>query len=259
MRLMEVAADGDEMHDREDAGAPVIVLLHLAIVREHARNVRVRADALARTRADHRVDVAVGQELAQRLARLVDLYGGLPEERHDGRIAVRAGLPERALHPADFSELDAVFVLQQATDPDRGTHRVERHADAPAFEVLRRADARLAVEEDESVAEDAGREGGDGDERTLPGPETADEFRARHFRRVEFELAAHAVENVARLVVGEEGEVDAVRTNLAGIEAQHAVIEAAGECQRELPRRVGGGRSHVHVLLQTPGDRWTSR
>jgi hypothetical protein len=68
----------------------------------------------------------------------------------------------------------------------------------------------------------------------------ADEFGARHFRRVEFELAAHAVENVARLVVGEEREVDAARLNLAGIEAQHAVVEAAGERHRK--------RRHASVL-----------
>jgi hypothetical protein len=83
----------------------------------------------------------------------------------------------------------------------------------------------------------------------LAGPETADEFRARHFRRVEFELAAHAVENVARLVIGEELEIDAARLNLAGIEAQQAVIESAGKGQRQLGRR-GGGLCHIHAALQ---------
>ena len=69
------------------------------------------------------------------------------------------------------------------------------------------------------------------------------------FRRVEFELAAHAVENVARLVIGEELEVDAARLNLAGIKAQHAVIEAASEGQRQLGRCAGGlGLIHAALL-----------
>src|SRR5215475_6598529 len=115
---------------------------------------------------------------------------------------MRAGLLERALHPADAREVDAVFVPEQTADPDRCAHAVERHTDALAFQILRRADAGFAVVEDEAVAEHARGEGGKRHERTAPGAEPADEFRARHFRSVELELAAHAVENVARLVVG---------------------------------------------------------
>jgi len=98
------------------------------------------------------------------------------------------------------------------------------------------------------VPEQAGGKDRDGDERAMARPEPADEFRARHFRRVEFELAAHAVENVARLVIGEELEVDAARLNLAGIKAQHAVIEAASEGQRQLGR-CAGGLGHIHAAL----------
>src|SRR5262249_17342703 len=116
----------------------------------------------------------------------------------------------------------------------------------PAFEVLRRADAGFAVVEDETVAEHARGEGGNRHERTAAGAEPADEFRARHFRGVELELASHAVENVARLVVGKEFQIDAGRLNLSGIEAQAAVVEAAGEGHRQLA--AGGGQVHRSSL-----------
>src|SRR5215471_1238624 len=106
---------------------------------------------------------------------------------------MRAGLLERALHPADVREVDAVFVLEEAAGPDRRAHAVERHANAPAFEVLRRADAGFAIIENEAVAEDARGESGNRHERTAARAEPADEFGARHFRGVELELAAHAV------------------------------------------------------------------
>ena len=40
-----------------------------------------------------------------------------------------------------FGEIDAVVVLQDAADEDRRRHRVERNADALAFQVLRLGDA----------------------------------------------------------------------------------------------------------------------
>ena len=47
-----------------------------------------------------------------------------------------AGVIDRALHPVNFLEIDAVFVLQQPADEDRRRHGVERHADALALQIL---------------------------------------------------------------------------------------------------------------------------
>jgi hypothetical protein len=226
--LVDIATDDDEVHDREDAGAPIIVLLHLAVIGKQARDIGVRSNRLDRARTDHGIDFALGQELAERVARAIDLDVGLLEQRRHGRAAVRARPLERALHPADFRKVDAIFVLQQPTNPDRGAHGVERDADTFALEVFRRPNASLAIEENEAVPEQAGGKDRDGDERVMAGPEPADEFRARHFGRIEFELAAHAVENVAWFVIGQELEIDAAGLNLAGIEAQHAVIKTYG-------------------------------
>src|SRR5215470_15290587 len=60
----------------------------------------------------------------------------------------------------------------------------------------------------------------------------ADRLRARHLAGVEFEVLPHAVENLPRVVDGEKVEVDAVGLRLAGIECEHAVVEAARERHR---------------------------
>ena len=51
--------------------------------------------------------------------------------------------------------------------------------------------------------------------------------------------------------IGEELEIDAARLHLAGIEAQHAVIEAAGEGQRQSGRCGSGGLCYTHPALPT--------
>ena len=58
---------------------------------------------------------------------------------------------------------------------------------------------------------------------------------------VEFQPGGHAVEDVARVVVDQEIEVDAFDLHLAGVERQHAVVEPAGEGQRQLGHRSSVG------------------
>ena len=118
---------------------------------------------------------------------------------------------KRALHPVDLREIDAVFVLQHAADEDRGGLGVERHADALALEILGRLDAGFLVDRDVAVAEDARGEDRDRDERAVALGVALKRLGARHLRRVEFLAAAHAVENLARAVDGDEIEVDALR------------------------------------------------
>jgi hypothetical protein len=130
-------------------------------------------------------------------------------------------------------EVDIIFILQQAADEQRRRLGVERDADALARELLRRPD-RLAVDRDEAVTEDA--RGKDRQRNHLPaaGGVPADDLGARHFAGVEIEILPHAVEDLPRIVDGEKGEIDAFGLHLAGIERQHAVIEAAGEGHRNL-------------------------
>jgi hypothetical protein len=149
-------------------------------------------------------------------------------------MAVRAGLVHSALHPTNLSEVDAEFVVQDAIDEDGSSHRVERHADAFAFEVLGRLDAGLLVDGDETHAEGDRRENRDGDERALIAGEALGKLGKRIFCDVEFLTARHAVKDRARLIDGDEVEVDAVGLHLARVERLHPVVEAARKRKLQL-------------------------
>ena len=110
----------------------------------------------------------------------------------------------------------------------------QRHADALALEILRRLDARLAVDGDEAVAKRARGKDRDGDERALLVGEALDEFRARKLGDVELLAARHPVEDRPRLIDGDEIEIDAVDLDLAGVERLHAVVEPARERKLQL-------------------------
>src|ERR1700730_18239868 len=96
----------------------------------------VRPNAFGMFGADDGVYLASFEQIAQRLAAGVRLDVDRLEHRHDGGIAVEAGLVDGALDPFDLIEIDAEVVLHQAADEDRGGLSVERHADALAGEIL---------------------------------------------------------------------------------------------------------------------------
>jgi len=184
-------------------------------------------------RADDGLNVAALQKVAQRLAAFVRLDVDRLEHRHDRWAAVTARLVDRALHPFDLGQIDAEIVLHQAADEQRGGLGVERHADALAFQILGRFD-ELAVDHDEAVAEHPRRKRRQRRERQLLGGEAADIFGTRHLAGVELQPIGHAVENFARIVHHQEIEIDALRLNVAGVEGEHAVVEAAGERDRQI-------------------------
>src|ERR1700683_3702245 len=164
-------------------------------------------------------------------------------------MAVRSGLVHSALHPANLGEIDAEFVMQDAVDEDCGRHRVERHADAFTFEILRRLDARLLVDGDEAHAESDRGKYRYSDERAFVASESLREFGRRIFGDVEFLAAGHAVEDRARLIDGDEIEVDAIGLNLARIERLHPIVEAARKRKLQLRH----GPSVLPVLIAAYG------
>ncbi|MBI2318174.1 MAG: hypothetical protein HYU75_14550 [Betaproteobacteria bacterium] len=125
-----------------------------------------------------------------------------------------------------------MLIGQQPADEDRRRHGVDLHADAFALQVLRRPDLP-AVDEDEAVAKDPRGKHRDRDERALPGDEARDVFGTGELRSVEFDSPRHAVEDVARPVVCQELEIDALDLHFAGGERDHAIIQAAGERERQ--------------------------
>ena len=62
--------------------------------------------------AERRVDDARFDQIAERAAAGIDLDRHVLQQRQHGRLAVRAGMVHRALHPMDLLEIDAEFVLQ---------------------------------------------------------------------------------------------------------------------------------------------------
>src|SRR5262249_57327476 len=115
-----------------------------------------------------------------------------------------------------------------AAHEDRCRHGIERHTDALAGEVLGFPDLAL-VDGDIAVPEYARGKHWDRHHRAVGPHCMADEFRARHLAGVELEIGQHPVEDLARMVDGEKIEVDAVGLHLAGMQREHAVVEAAGE------------------------------
>src|SRR5712691_8891273 len=225
--LVELAANDDEVHDREDAGAPVVLLLDFPEIREQALNVRVAPDRRREARPGDRVDRPRLEQLVERSSAVVDLKRHFLEKRQGGGLAVSTRFIDRSLDPAYRGKIDAVFVLKMPANPDRRGHRIQWHPDPPALEVLGRPDPGLAVDGDEAVPERARGKNRERHERTVARRLAADEFRARHFGGVEFELAPHAVENFTRRVDGDEIQIDSLRPYLARVKRQHAVVQPA--------------------------------
>ncbi len=152
------------------------------------------------------------------------------QQRHRRRVAVTRRGVRGALHPVHGREIDTVVVLQHAALKDGRRHRVERHADALAREIRRRAHG-FPVDGDHAVPEHARRKDRQRDKRILLRVITADEFRERHLGEIEAFAAGHAVEDLARLIDHNVVEIGAVDGNFAGHERQGAVVRAAGERQ----------------------------
>src|SRR5262249_6199828 len=232
--LVELFADGDEMHDRVNLRAFVERLFELHVIREQPPDVRVAADRLGQARTQRRVGYALLDQIAHRFVRgvLLDRHG--LEQRQHGRTAVCAPGIHCPLNPMDLPEIDAVFVLEQPIDVDGRGHGEQRDAHALALKVLGRLDAGLAVDGNEAVAKRPGRKTRNGDERALLAGEALHEFRARKLGDIEFLAARHPVEDRSRLIDGDEIEVDALGLHLAGVERLHAVVEPARERKLQL-------------------------
>jgi hypothetical protein len=108
---------------------------------------------------------------------LVDLNG--PQQRRRVRPAVPARFLYGALHPSDGCEIHIELMHEMTARPDRRGLGIERQPDAPAFEILRRADAAPRIDEDVAVSKDARGKHRQRDERTIAAAHQADEFGRR--------------------------------------------------------------------------------
>src|SRR3954453_18296541 len=105
-------------------------------------------------RADERIDLAACQQRRQGGAGVL-LDCRRSQQRQRVRLAVRTARLDRALQPADSTEVDAELMSEVPARPDGRGLGVERQTNAPALEVLRRTNAGGRVDEDVAVAENA--------------------------------------------------------------------------------------------------------
>src|SRR5262245_9707134 len=179
---------------------------------------------------DH-IDLVMGQELAERATLGIMRDLDWLEQRWRARLAMPAGMIDGAFGPAHGGEVDIVVVGENATDPDRRRHGVERNADTLAGDVLGRTNAGLAVDVDVAVAEHPRREHRQRHEGVVAARKPTDVFGAGKFRGVELLLATHAIEQVAWRVDRDEVEIDILDFDISGPQRLGAVVEAAGKRQ----------------------------
>jgi hypothetical protein len=146
---------------------------------------------------------------------------------------VRAWLLDGALHPFHLGEIDAEIVLQMAADHHGRGLRIQPYADAFAFHIFRRADARVAIDEDEPVTKSPRRKNRQRDETVVAGIDHAHVFGDRQLGAIEIPTANEPVENLARCFDGDVIERDSLGLDFAGAQRLGAIVSPAGEGQRQ--------------------------
>src|SRR5215813_14220804 len=106
--------------------------------------------------------------------------------KFDLRALLAAWLFEAAAPPGDVARLDAVFVLENAPDPDIRRHLVFGQSDRPALEILRALDAAVSADIDAAVAEQPRHERWNGDVMRFSARRRCHVAAHRNFADVEF-------------------------------------------------------------------------
>jgi hypothetical protein len=87
----------------------------------------------------------------------------------------------------------------------------------------------VGVHSYEAVSEGSRREDGDSDEVSFSCCVPTDVFREGHLRTVELVSASHAIEDISRMVLDDEVEVDPLRPNLSAPEGFHTVVKTTSK------------------------------
>ena len=136
MPLVQVAADGDQVHDREDFSRFVEFAFEGAIIREQARDIGMAAEHLGLAGADQRVDPPAASSCASDAPlAFCSITTGLSSGGACGLPCV----PVSSTAPwtqRNGIKIDAELMGQETTRPDRRRLGVERQTDALAFKVL---------------------------------------------------------------------------------------------------------------------------
>jgi hypothetical protein len=143
-------------------------------------------------------------------------------------------------HPLDFVEIDAVFVTQNAANPQRGGLCVRANTDLPAFDIFRIEMAEVEVVA-RAVMLEAARDRRRQQHIRLAVRLRLQERDNREFARVEPVFAHHRLEAVVRRRRPTEVEVDDVRAHAAIFHCLRDGIVGQVRAQR---RHASKGRCH---------------
>ena len=182
-------------------------------------------------RADHRVEFAfcqhVGEGAVVRDRREVDV--GWQLER---RALLASCLLDAACAPVDVGGFHAIFVLQDAADPDVGGDLVLGQADGLAFQVSRRFDAAVGAYVDARMPEQARNERGHTDVGVLAARSHQGVAGHRHLGDVELLVLEGTVEGLFRFD-RDSGDFAALDRRTAVEDRTGAVVITDGEADFE--------------------------
>ncbi len=229
MLLRQRPAHADQMHDRENLGALVVVL------RSRHRIAEQPADVLRRNRGrprrDKAVDITLGEQFRDRLALRRTVHPHTLGQL-DGDLLRPAGMLDAAADPVHVLWLDAEVVLQDGARPDVSGELVLRHADLLALQILRLLDA-VGAHIDRGVAEHPRHKRRHANVRTVFRRGLHREARQRALADVEVLVAERAEEDFLRIEL-HENRIDAVDLHRAVDQRAIAVIVADCDGQVEL-------------------------
>ena len=233
MGAMNVLAHHHRVHDREDAGAAVIVLLDVLVVGKQPGNAR-RAVEEARgdIEREQRIELAGVEHLFQRLpgGKKVE-PDALRQIQRDQRRLDEAVEP--AHEPVHVLGSHAVVVLQHAAHEHEPGRAPLRGADPPALEVLRRLDAGVGADIDAGVAEDLRERHRHRHERALAAALERRVGGERELRDLELLVVQHALERLAR-AQDPDVEIDAFGFHPTVDQRAGAIVVPAGERELEV-------------------------
>ncbi len=233
---IDILAHHRRMHDRENAGAAVIILLYLVVVRKQARYAR-RAPLEHRRNVDRKqgVELAALQHLLQRLIPRQKLnFDFLRQLQRNQRPLCRSRQP--ADEPLHILQLHAVLVLQHAVHEDRGgrTELGGSHPFSP--QILRPPDAPIGSYINTRMAEDFRQRYGHRDERAGAATFEAYVRAKRQLGNLELFLLQHPGKDLAR-AHDLDLQIDAFGLDTAVDKRTGAVVVPACESKFELRHR----------------------
>ena len=244
MCLGQGAPDRQHMHDRKQAGAFVPVFLSGAIIGKQARDARIAETEAGRLAGRNECrDLPAVEHLRQGL---IVGNGRHPDfgRKIGGKFRLASALFQSAGAPVDIGRRNPIIVLKHAPDPERGRHRVDRHADFASLEVFRPLDPGIGADIKARMPEHTRRKDRDCNVVVPSGRPGEDIARPRQFGHVELVIVPGPVEYLFRV----HGEV----VHLAPFNSDPTVHQSANPVVWAGADRQGKAGHRIRISVWLP-------